>query len=274
MYGVTITVPDLIGGYKDVVDTVVQKGLEVSPRGDPTLELIGATVVITNPELTLPVGVGRGVSKVVAAMETLQLIGGFTDPVLTCRASDAFEKVKDGGAFHGAYGPRTAPQFPRVVERLKSDGYTRRAVVNIWDPAQDLYRDGLHDYPCTITLEYTIRNGALVASTHMRSNDVWLGLAYDAFVFTQVQLTLCNILQVDPGPYVHHATSLHIYERDVPKVGKLTADPWLTPKLPKGLLATSWTHAQAMAHDVVYSPKAVPLSYGADWYLEALEKIR
>jgi thymidylate synthase len=249
--GMSLQVPDLTNSYKAVVKWVRKYGAESAPRGLKTIEILGATVVIANPYRAFPLGVGRGVSKQVAAVEALQLLGGFTDPVLTCKASTAFEKVKDGGAFHGAYGPRAAPQFPRVIDRLKSDRDSRRAVVTIWDPAQDLYREGLHDYPCTVSLEYMIRNDKLVAITHMRSNDVWLGLAYDAFVFTQVQLTLCHILDVEPGVYVHHASSLHLYETDTEKVDQLTE--WASDEpLPVGIMATFWDGVQGSALALVY----------------------
>jgi thymidylate synthase len=264
-------VPDLIDGYVDVVNMVCRHGQLATPRGLATREILGAQIIVDNPRYTLPLGTGRGVSKSVAAVETLQLIGGFTDPVLTTKASDAFEKVKDGGAFHGAYGPRAAMQFPKVVERLKRDRYGRRAVVTIWDPMHDMFREELHDYPCTVSLEYMIRNDRLVAITHMRSNDVWLGLAYDAFVFTQVQLTLAAILEVDVGRYIHHASSLHLYESDLEKVDQLHTAA-LYPELPSGLVAISWQDAQRVAQAIVYGDNRS--ARGPRWYHDAMREIR
>lgn len=272
MEGMTLKLADLTNQYKTAVMWVCKHGAEAAPRGLATREILGATITIENPYHAFPLGVGRGVSKQVAAVEALQLIGGFTDPALTCKASTAFEKVKDGGAFHGAYGPRAAPQFPRVVERLKSDRDSRRAVVTIWDPAQDLYRDGLHDYPCTVSLEYMIRKDKLVAITHMRSNDVWLGLAYDAFVFTQVQLTLARCLGVDVGVYIHHASSLHIYDTDLEKVDQLTE--WAaTDPLPVGMQSTFWTGAQWCAHELVYGDNCAVIDAHPE-YVAWLEPLR
>lgn len=274
MEGLTFHVDDLVNGYVDVVQGVIAHGKPVAPRGEQTLECLGATIVVDDVTQTLPLNTGRNLSKAVAAMETLQLIGGFTDPVLTCKASDAFEKVKDGGAFHGAYGPRTAAQFPRVVDRLKADPHSRRAIVTIWDPVQDLFREGLHDYPCTVALEYTIRDGFLVAQTHMRSNDVWLGLAYDAFVFTQVQLTIASILGVPPGKYIHHASSLHIYERDIPKAMDLQKVDRRV-RLPVGMeTGVSWEDAQFLAYSIVYDDAFWDGSPSRNWYRESLDKVR
>jgi len=291
--GVTLHVDNLVDDYVDVVNYVYDNGHEVCPRGIPTKELLGAVIVVDNPQQCLPLGVGRKVSTAVAAVETLQLIGGFTDPALTCRASSEFEKVRDGGAFHGAYGPRAAPQFPRVIDRLHSDPASRRAVVNIWDPAYDLYRKGLQAYPCTVSLEYTIRDGELIvrahvslrdqlsirdgeliAQTHMRSNDVWLGLAYDAFVFTQVQLTIAQILGVPAGPYIHHASSLHLYEAQydlVPNLMKSKKEPWLPEGMHTGL---SWGDAAMLAHGIVYWDPGVQNSKSRAWYENALKDIK
>lgn len=277
MEGLSVHVPNLVEGYKDVVDWVVVWGEYTAPRGLSTREILGAQVVIDDPYRTLPIGVGRGVSKQVAAVEALQLLGGFTDPVLTCRASSEFEKVKDGGGFHGAYGPRAASQFPRVIDRLKSDAASRRAVVSVWDPAYDLFREGLHDYPCTVALEYMIRNDKLVAITHMRSNDVWLGLAYDAFVFTQVQITLARCLGVEPGRYIHHASSLHIYETDVMKTDRLKhGNPSVA--LPSGIDRTVWDDpqfgVQRCAQLLVYGADDLLLHTMHPEYRDWLEPLR
>jgi thymidylate synthase len=265
--GQTIHVDDLVDGYVDVVHRVASIGQHVEPRGVGTLEVLGATIVVDDPEMCLPIGVGRGVSKEVAAVEALQLIGGFSDPGLTIRASDNFRQVRDGGVFHGAYGPRCAAQFPRVIDRLKDDRYSRRAVVTIWDPVSDLFRDDLHDYPCTMTLEYMIRNDKLVALTHMRSNDVWLGLAYDGFVFTQVQLTLCYILGIEPGVYIHNTSSLHLYESDEHKIEDLHSHRRdQQPELPLGIPSLSWIDAQMTARAAAYTPSDAYGSESVTWY--------
>jgi thymidylate synthase len=271
MEGMTIHVDNLVNGYVDVVDTIIANGDPVSPRGVPTLECIGTTIIVEDPRHTLPVGMGRGVSLSVAALEALLLIGGFTDPQLILKASTEFEKVLDGGAFHGAYGPRAAPQFPHAIERLKQDASSRRAAVTIWDPAADLYREGLHDYPCTMTLEYLIRNDELIAVTHMRSNDVWLGLAYDAFVFTQVQQTIANVLGIGVGRYVHHATSMHIYESDLERASKLKKAEaiFVRERFPSGLPGETWGDVQRLAYGIAYGNRR-----SHPWWEVALEKVR
>ena len=71
------------------------------------------------------------------------------------------------------------------------------------------------DLPCTISLQYLIREGALHCIVYMRSNDLWLGFPYDVFCFTAFQTKLAMELGVKLGTYTHIAGSLHLYERNL-----------------------------------------------------------
>jgi thymidylate synthase len=84
----------------------------------------------------------------------------------------------------------------------------------IWDPVLDLFVDEVHDYPCTLSLQFMVRGGKLVLHTTMRSNDVWKGTTYDVFMFTQLQQMIATALDLEAGPYYHHANSFHLYESD------------------------------------------------------------
>ena len=77
--------------------------------------------------------------------------------------------------------------------------------------------DSLHavkDVPCTLALQFFIREGKLHLHVNMRSSDIILGIAYDVPAFTTMQEVLANELGVDLGEYVHTSNSLHCYERD------------------------------------------------------------
>jgi hypothetical protein len=62
----------------------------------------------------------------------------------------------------------------------------------------------------------------------MRSNDVWLGAAYDFFQFTRVQIAMASVLGIQTGTYAHHVGSLHIYEQHYDAAESLqhTSDPY------------------------------------------------
>jgi thymidylate synthase len=219
-----IEVHNLQDGYRYLCYEVL-RGDDVWPRGLCTRELLGTTIKVWDITRSLPLHIGRKCNPAIGAVEAIQLIGGFSDPDLTCKIAPNMKQfLTDGRYFHGAYGPRIRGQVQLVVSALRADRDTRQAVANIWHWQSDL---GINeaDLPCTLTLHFLIRKNKLILHTHMRSNDVWWGLAYDVFQFTQLQLTVAHMLGIETGCYYHHTTSLHIYERDWDKVDELEVVP-------------------------------------------------
>ena len=219
-----IEIPNMTYGYKIICDVVRDNGRDVSPRGEATLELPDFIFCLHDPTEGLALGCGRLINRSIAAVEAIQLIGGFGDPELVTRVSRNFEKFMDDNDFWGMYGRRIGGQLVFAAQKLVTDPATRQAVITIFDPNLDNVA-GKHDYPCTLSLTFQIRDGKLELHTTMRSNDVWLGLPYDVFQFTQLQITLARALEVGLGPYYPHAISLHLYERDFESIKKLTS-PW------------------------------------------------
>lgn len=212
-----ITINTGQSGYREVLDQVVNYGLQRAPRGLETLDLGHTTVIIRDPRNALPIGCGRKLSTKVAAVEALQLIAMEMYEDLVLKASPNFSRyIEPAGYFHGAYGRRLAvnAQLDYVAEKLRLDPFTRQAVATIWDPQLDNL-SGRRDYPCTVAMGFAIREDQLEMYTTMRSNDAFLGFPYDIFNFTQLQLTLARALDVEPGPYTHTAWSLHVYTEDL-----------------------------------------------------------
>jgi thymidylate synthase len=193
---------------------VLKHGEPAAPKGINTREIEDAVITIDNVYATLPIGVNRGTVPGIGAVEACQLISGLSTPELVVGIGPQFENyTEDDGKFHGSYGTRTRGQYNVVVDRLRKDPDTRQAVVTMWSPPLDML-EKKRDYPCTILHQFRIRKDKLNMSVYMRSNDVWLGAAYDFFQFTRVQLGLCSILGIEPGTYAHHVGSLHIYENN------------------------------------------------------------
>jgi thymidylate synthase len=203
---------------------ILADGAPISPRGQLTYELEDVTIAILHPEQSLCTGMNRKMNTSLAAIESLQLIGGFSDAELTCRVAPNMRNfLNEFGYFDGAYGPRVKYQMQPVIDKLRKDPNTRQAVVTIWKE-DDLFNES-KDYPCTLNFVFAIRNGKLCMKTHMRSNDIWWGWTYDVVQFTQLQLTVANVLGLEAGPYTHYVNSLHLYNRDVSDVLKLNNPP-------------------------------------------------
>ncbi len=292
----TIHLPDMRRGYRRLLRTMLH-GDEVTVRGEPTLEYPGATLTFDNPDgVLLPVGVGRRVNTKLAAVEALSLVGGVSRPDLILRAAPGYARVlvEPSDMHYGAYGPRVRDQLGRVAQLLHRDPTSRQAVVSIWRgaapndgvDAQDLWHDG--DKPCTLTIQFLVRDNLLWMLVNMRSQDVWLGAGMDMFVFGQLRDTLSKILRVPPGPYVHHVGSLHLYKRDldaVDKVVRMANSDVIRPyagDLPRGVVgplyrdepsspAGTQVYARALLEDpIVMSDDMVQARHLNPWYARQL----
>jgi thymidylate synthase len=86
-------------------------------------------------------------------------------------------------------------------------------------------------------------------SVYMRSNDVWLGAAYDFFQFTRVQIAMASVLGIKPGKYVHHVGSLHIYEQHYGSAEdlKYSNDYTTIPSI----VGSSWNQVQNFANSAL-----------------------
>lgn len=275
MDSAVINIKDGVNGYVDLVQHVLRHGRETAPRGQRTREIEDAVIRIEDPYNTLPLGVGRGTVPGIGAVEAMQLLGGVSTPQLLLAIAPQFKAYtnEDGKTFHGAYGARTDGQFEVIVERLTADPDSRQAQVVIWNPELDL-QPGKKDYPCTTLMQFRIRDGKLNMSVYMRSNDVWLGAAYDFFQFTRVQIALASVLNVEVGNYVHHVGSLHIYEQHYQAAeGLYYADEY---KEVPNITGSSWREVKASALQALESVRSTDalgdISSEARWYRDAMAK--
>lgn len=191
---------------------VLNQGKEISPRGMKTFEVLNATVEITKP-WHIPLALeNRNLNQGIGAMEALQLVGQMSIPELMVNTSKVFKNFLDDGIFHGAYGPRIYGNLAKVVHQLKKDDSSRQAVLTIYDSNKDLNVVS-KDIPCTLSLQYFIRDNKLLTRTSMRSNDLYLGMPYDFVQFIGLQAAIAKALDLEMGNYSHTVGSLHIYEQ-------------------------------------------------------------
>jgi thymidylate synthase len=267
-----IHIEDGVNGYVDLVNHVLRHGKPAAPRGFNTLEIEDAVIYIDDIFAALPIGVGRGTVPGIGAVEACQLLGGVSTPETVIAVGPQFKNyAEDNGIFHGAYGRRTNGQYDYAIEKLKNDRDTRQAVVTIWNPEYD-NQEGKRDYPCTVLHQFRIRDNKLNMSVYMRSNDVWLGAAYDFFQFTRVQLAMCSVLGVEPGAYAHHVGSLHIYESNYAAANNLKKTDKVEAVPP--IYGDTWDEVKDSAIAILNSVKdhslLDSLSSQERWYASAM----
>ncbi len=99
----------------------------------------------------------------------------------------------------------------QVVAMLRADPKTRRAVIAMWDPCEDL-NVNKKDLPCNTTIYFDATRGALDMTVCNRSNDAIYG-AYGAnavhMSFLHEVVAGCAGLKI--GTYYQVSNNLHIY---------------------------------------------------------------
>jgi thymidylate synthase len=271
----TLLIPNLRHGYLDIIKHVAKRGTPVAPRGQKTTEVLDAVIILEDPADALPVGIGRQLNLAIAAAEAIQLVAGVSLPSMLFKIQPAFRKyAEDDGHFHAPYGRRIGHQVTTCVNKLRADKDTRQAIITLWNPLLD-WTTHKRDYPCTVMLQFLIRNDKLILHTTMRSNDVWLGVAYDLFQFTQLQLTVARVLGIEVGPYHHHAVSLHIYDRDWESIEELHAPDSVLPSYPVGFgrPGDTWPTASIRANSILGQCRVEEgvFTQSELWYAEQLQ---
>lgn len=215
-----VELQDLQSGYVELVRHVRDTGRVAAPRGLKVRELRNVTVTVAEPLLGVPVGVGRRLNMAIGAAETASLIGGISSAALMIDVAHTFGNFTNGDRLLGAYGPRLFSMLPDVVRKLSEDSESRQAIAVVWRENEHRISEN-KDVPCTVSLSWSVRDGKLDATTHMRSNDVWLGVPYDFWMFTRLQMTLAWALKLELGTYTHVVDNLHVYDKDVSKTHNL-----------------------------------------------------
>lgn len=117
----------------------------------------------------------------------------------------------DKGNWAYTYHSRIEPQLPFVVDELRRNPYSRRAVIDVRDWAVDAASS---DPACLQHIQYFVRNGKLHCKVLFRSNDACKATFMNAFALIMLQKRIAEKLKVGVGSYTHRANSFHCYEQD------------------------------------------------------------
>lgn len=202
---------------------VLAAGEHHESRNGGATELLGVQLRIDDPGTALVANVRRNVSSTYAAAELLWYLARSDELRHIGAYAPQYHKfAEDDGTLWGAYGPRLTPRLVEAVKELKTP-QSRRVVVTVWEP-RDLGANK-RDVPCTLSLQFVLRRGILHMIVTMRSEDVWLGLPYDAFCFMSLHRIVAQNLGKGIGEYVHQVGSLHVYDKDLAKVREAAEAP-------------------------------------------------
>lgn len=114
------------------------------------------------------------------------------------------------GNWSYTYHDRYKNQYRFIIDELKRNPYSRRAVMDIRTP-DDI---GSFDPACLQHIQYFIRDDKLHCKVLFRSNDACKATFMNAFALIMLQKRIADELGVEVGSYTHRANSFHCYEKD------------------------------------------------------------
>jgi len=208
---------------------------ETGSRDGAQREILNWSATLTDPHRSLLMNPTRAISLPFAAAETLWYASSDSKIDRLLKYAPQYVKFSDDGVTaYGAYGPRIYAQMAEARDRILAQDVTRQACVVVWRPEDAGVVS--KDVPCTTSMQFLLREGRLFMRVDMRSNDVWLGMPYDVFAFTNMQRCMANSLGVPVGTYTHNVGSMHLYSRNF-EPAKRAADDGRAPTIPRPLAA-------------------------------------
>lgn len=197
--------------YPEIVEELLDQPVTPSRAGD-TRELLNVSIVSENPRRRW---MHRNNFNVAFALqESFAYWRGLNPGHVQRYNTNMQEWMVDGELPGSAYGDRlrnTAghDQITRAIEQLKENPESRRAVMQVFQAAEEDFNGG--DVSCTESLQVMLRDNELHMTAVLRSQDMFWGFPYDAQNNQFIQEQMAGILGVDVGTYTHVMKSCHFY---------------------------------------------------------------
>ena len=108
--------------------------------------------------------------------------------------------------------PQGYPQLPMVIDLLKSNPNTRRAVVSAWNPAQ---LDTMALPPCHTLYQFKVYGNKISLMLYQRSADIPIGVPYNISEYALLLCLVASLLGKEPDKLIHTIGDAHIYLNQV-----------------------------------------------------------
>ena len=113
-------------------------------------------------------------------------------------------------------------QVDRVLYDLKNNPQSRRIMTNIYNH-HDLNEMGL--YPCAYSMTFNVSGNTLNAILNQRSQDMLTANNWNVVQYAILVYMLAQVSGLVPGELVHVIADAHIYDRHIPIVEEILAQP-------------------------------------------------
>lgn len=219
----------------DLLSDLLNNGHEIGSRAGLTKELTCIGITMTQPWQREMLTAGRKPNLAAAIAETMWVLSGRDDVAWLERyLPRAGEFSDDGVKWRGAYGDRlrrwpksdgsgdVVDQISYIVDLLKKETGTRRAVAMLYDPARDNIES--KDIPCNNWLSFISRLGKLDLHVAVRSNDaIWGWSGINVFEWSTLLEIVAGLTGLQVGSLHFSTTSFHLYGRHFDKARLIVA---------------------------------------------------
>ena len=113
-------------------------------------------------------------------------------------------------------------QVDRVLYDLKHNPQSRRILTNLYN-FQDLHE--MHLYPCAYSVTFNVVGNKLNAILNQRSNDVLTANNWNVVQYAVLVHMFAQVSNLEVGELVHVIADAHLYDRHIPIVKKVIANP-------------------------------------------------
>lgn len=213
-----------------------QSGVRSPSRyGDVIVYPTPVTTLYRNPTERVIFHAQRDAHPIFHLMESLWMLSGRNDvefPAYFVKRMASFSD--DGVSFHAAYGHRwrnrwAFDQLGEAAALLRNKPLSRRAVVCMWNPQDDLHtHEEIKDIPCNLiaTFQKNAATDALDMTVFCRSNDmVWGAYGANAVHLSVLHEYLAGIARMNVGVYYQISNNFHAYDNTFDKVRDLSKFP-------------------------------------------------
>ena len=218
------------------VEALFHSGISAPSRNGEVLAMpCPVTTVYSRPTERVIFWPERDANPFFHFFESLWMLAGRNDVTYVEQFAKRMRDYSDDGeVIYGAYGFRWRTwfgfdQIEAVVEELKRDPFSRRAVLTMWSPNGDLIQaDGgvgglsSKDIPCNTQIYLRRASGELHMTLTCRSNDiVWGAYGANAVHFSMLQEYLAGMLGTRVGTLYQVSNNFHGYKKTLGPVQAL-----------------------------------------------------
>jgi hypothetical protein len=217
----TITAANVNGALLDALWWLKVQGVCTSSRnGDVLASPFPVVTTYLRPQERVLFSKQRDANPFFHLMEAIWMLGGDNDVAFPSRyAKQIAEYSDDGLVLNGAYGYRWRHHFGidqvrAIIDMLRKDRTTRRAVLSMWDASEDptSAAHGSKDVPCNTHAYFTAHRGVLDMTVCCRSNDaIWGCYGANAVHFSMLLQLVAEASGISIGAYTQFSNNLHIY---------------------------------------------------------------